>query len=154
MKDQLSYTQRSTKNTHRCSQRSYWPSLGPCWSLRTSAQFFLHQTLRTLSPAPRHRGRSPEEGRKSHRRHSRRCTRSLCKASPEPQASQPPSQPLQVLGFLSARAIVSINAQTPLPALAATPGGGGSTSSEQCMICLNSVWEEKKIPLALNLITD
>ena len=68
-----------------------------------------HQkTLRSLCPASRHRGRSPEGGRKSRRRHSRRCSKTLCKASPEARSSPQPSQPLQMLSFLSARGVVSI----------------------------------------------
>ncbi|KAF7486568.1 Hypothetical predicted protein [Marmota monax] len=55
-----------------------------------------------------HRGRSPEEGRKSRRRHSRGCSKTLCKASPEARSSPPPSQPLQMLSLLSARGVVSI----------------------------------------------
>ncbi|PNJ82461.1 SRRM4 isoform 2, partial [Pongo abelii] len=52
-----------------------------------------------------HRARSPEEGQKSRRRHSRRCSKTLCKDSPEAQSSRPPSQPLQMLGYLSARGV-------------------------------------------------
>lgn len=67
------------------------------------------KTLRSLSPTRRHRSRSPEERRKSHRRHSRRCSKTLYKASPEARSSPPPSQPLQMLSFLSARGVVSIH---------------------------------------------
>ena len=66
------------------------------------------ETLRSLCPASRHRGRSPEGGRKSRRRHSRRYSKTLCKASPEARSSPQPSQPLQMLSFLSARGVVSI----------------------------------------------
>ena len=70
-----------------------------------------HQkTLRSLCPASRHRGRSPEGGRKSRRRHSRRCSKTLCKASPEARSSPQPSQPL---------ASVLATPSTP------TPGKGG-----------------------------
>ncbi|XP_054936690.1 serine/arginine repetitive matrix protein 4 [Physeter macrocephalus] len=63
---------------------------------------------RSSSCDSRHRGQSPEEGRKSRRRHSRRCSKTFCKASPEARSSPPPSQPLQMLSFLSARGVVSI----------------------------------------------
>ncbi|EPY74949.1 hypothetical protein CB1_001852010 [Camelus ferus] len=62
---------------------------------------------RSSSCDSRHRGRSPEEGRKSRRRHSRRCSKTLCKASPEARSSPPPSQPLQMLSFLSARGVIT-----------------------------------------------
>nr|KAF6467976.1 serine/arginine repetitive matrix 4 [Rousettus aegyptiacus] len=63
---------------------------------------------RSSSCESRHRGRSPEEGRKSHRRHSRRCSKTLGKASPEARSSHPPTQPVQMLSLLSARGVVSI----------------------------------------------
>ncbi|XP_032451238.1 serine/arginine repetitive matrix protein 4 [Lynx canadensis] len=50
---------------------------------------------------------SPEEGRKSRRRHSRRCSKTLGKASPEARSSHPPSQPLQMLSLLSARGVIT-----------------------------------------------
>lgn len=88
---------------------------------------------------PRHRGRSPEEGRKSRRTHSRRCSKNHCKVSPEARSSHLPSQPLQRLGFLSARGVVSI-----AHSLAMAPVGGGGPSSGQCVIPFNSV--SGKIP--------
>ncbi|XP_032742394.1 serine/arginine repetitive matrix protein 4 [Rattus rattus] len=63
--------------------------------------------LRSPSCESRHRGRSPEEGRKSRRTHSRRCSKNHCKVSPEARSSHLPSQPLQRLGFLSARGVIS-----------------------------------------------
>ncbi|XP_065380941.1 serine/arginine repetitive matrix protein 4 isoform X2 [Macaca fascicularis] len=62
---------------------------------------------RPSSCESRHRGRSPEEGQKSRRRHSRRCSKTLCKDSPEAQSSRPPNQPLQMLGYLSARGVIT-----------------------------------------------
>lgn len=87
---------------------------------------------------PRHRGRSPEEGRKSRRTHSRRCSKNHYKVSPEARSSHLPSQPLQRLGFLSARGVVSIP-HIPSVSLAMTLGGGGGPSSGQCTLPFNSI---------------
>lgn len=97
------------------------------------------KTLRSLSPDPRHRGRSPEEGRKSHRTHSRRCSKTLGKASPEARSSHPPSQPVQMLSLLSARGVVSIPHSLLSQFWLRYCGGDGGTSSGQCMPYFNSV---------------
>ena len=87
----------------------------------------------------RYRGRSPEEGRKSRRTHSRRCSKNHYKVSPEARSSHLPSQPLQRLGFLSARGVVSI-LHIPSVSLAITLGGGGGPSSGQCTLPLIQFW--------------
>lgn len=102
---------------------------------------------------PRHRGRSPEEGRKSRRTHSRRCSTNHCKVSPEVRSSHLPSQPLQRLGFLSARGVVSI-LHNSSASLAVTFVGGGGLSSGQCTIPLNSVWGKISHWLQISLSTN
>lgn len=94
-----------------CSQMTcYLPS---CLSTMLSSKGIQIDISFLLS---RYRGRSPEEGRKSRRAHSRRCSKNHYKVSPEARSSHLPSQPLQRLGFLSARGVVSI-LTSPLSAL-------------------------------------